>query len=53
MPFGQYKDFKDCINKNRDKQDPEAYCAAIENTIKQRRAKKRNKRSLATRIKPK
>ncbi len=29
MPFGEYEDFSDRVNKNKDKQDPEAYCAAI------------------------
>lgn len=30
MPFADYKDFADCVNKNQDKKDPEAYCAEIE-----------------------
>ena len=30
MPFGTYKDFSDCVNKNKDKDDPKAYCAAIQ-----------------------
>ena len=34
MPFGQYKDFADCVNKNRDKKDPKAYCAQIERKIR-------------------
>jgi hypothetical protein len=29
MPFGEYKDFEECIAKNSDKENPEAYCAAI------------------------
>lgn len=29
MPFAGYKDFADCVAKNRDKDDPEAYCATI------------------------
>jgi hypothetical protein len=33
MPFGKYKDFDDCVNKNQDKQDPEAYCATIQRQI--------------------
>lgn len=28
-PFADYKDFDDCVSKNRDKEDPNAYCAAI------------------------
>jgi hypothetical protein len=29
MPFADYKDFDDCVAKNKDKEDPAAYCAAI------------------------
>lgn len=29
MPFAGYKDFDDCVAKNRDKRDPKAYCAEI------------------------
>lgn len=29
MPFAGYRDFDDCVRKNRDKNDPEAYCATI------------------------
>jgi len=28
-PFASYTDFADCVNKNPDKEDPEAYCASI------------------------
>jgi len=28
-PFGGYKNFKDCVEHNRDKKDPDAYCATI------------------------
>ena len=40
MPFGEYKDHADCVAKNRDKDDPHAYCADIERTIKERRKQK-------------
>ena len=30
MPFGPYEDFADCVAQNADKEDPSAYCAAIE-----------------------
>jgi len=33
MPFGEYKDFDDCVKKNQDKEKPEAYCATIEKKI--------------------
>jgi hypothetical protein len=29
MPFGQYKDFNDCVSRNQDKANPEGYCANI------------------------
>jgi HK97 family phage prohead protease len=29
-PFAGYKDFDDCVRKNQDKKDPEAYCAVIQ-----------------------
>lgn len=29
MPFGDYADFEDCVSKNQDKDNPQAYCAAI------------------------
>lgn len=34
MPIGPYQDFDDCVAKNRDKDDPSAYCASIERAIK-------------------
>ncbi|QAS68850.1 P2 gpO-like scaffolding/protease protein [Haloferax tailed virus 1] len=33
MPFGEYSDFEDCVSKNSDKSDPDAYCAAIKRKI--------------------
>jgi len=34
MPFGPYKDFADCVSKNKGKVDnPEAYCASIHKKI--------------------
>lgn len=33
MPFAGYKDFDECIRKNRDKKDPEAYCAEIKRRV--------------------
>ncbi|MCJ7767859.1 DUF2213 domain-containing protein [Candidatus Bathyarchaeota archaeon] len=32
-PFGEYADFADCVAKNQDKADPEAYCATIKRSI--------------------
>ena len=30
MPFAGYRDFDDCVRRNRDKRDPKAYCAEIQ-----------------------
>lgn len=35
MPFADYKDHDDCVSKNRDKADPDAYCATIERKVKE------------------
>jgi SPP1 gp7 family putative phage head morphogenesis protein len=32
-PMGEYSNFADCVRKNQDKKDPEAYCAAIMHRI--------------------
>jgi hypothetical protein len=32
-PFAGYKDFDDCVAKNQDKDDPEAYCATIQRQV--------------------
>jgi len=32
-PFGKYESFADCVSKNQDKNDPEAYCASLEEKI--------------------
>lgn len=29
MPFAGYKDFDDCVSKNKDKGNPQAYCAVV------------------------
>jgi len=33
MPFGEYKDFDDCVSQNKDKDNPEGYCAVIHKNI--------------------
>jgi len=33
MPFGEYTNFDDCVKKNQNKDDPEAYCASIKNKV--------------------
>ena len=35
MPFAGYRDFADCVAKNGDKENPEAYCALIERQSKE------------------
>lgn len=32
-PFAGYKDFHDCVKKNQDKRNPEAYCGTIKNQV--------------------
>lgn len=39
MPFAGYRDFADCVKRNQDKRDPEAYCAAIMRKIEQPKLK--------------
>lgn len=29
MPFGRYKDFKECADRNKDKRNPTGYCAVM------------------------
>lgn len=36
-PFAGYDDFDDCVSKNRDKDDPEAYCGSIKSKTEGRR----------------
>lgn len=33
MPFAEYTNFKDCVSKNQDKRDPDAYCADIKQKV--------------------
>jgi hypothetical protein len=33
MPMGKYKNWDDCISKNKDKNNPEAYCGYIKNKV--------------------
>jgi hypothetical protein len=33
MPFAGYKDFDDCVKKNADKSNPQAYCGAIKHKV--------------------
>ena len=34
IPIGEYKDFDDCMNKNKQKDDPEVYCGEIMKRVK-------------------
>lgn len=36
MPFGPFESFAACVAANQDKDDPEAYCAALEQRMKER-----------------
>ena len=33
MPFAKYKDHADCVAKNQDKRNPDAYCAFVERKV--------------------
>jgi len=33
VPFAGYKDFADCVAKNQDKDDPQAYCGSIKHKV--------------------
>lgn len=33
MPFGDFKDFEDCVSKNQDKDNPEGFCAFLHKKI--------------------
>lgn len=33
IPFGDYKNFNDCVRKNQDKKSPEGFCADLHKKI--------------------
>lgn len=33
MPFGEFENFAECVSQNQDKEDPDAYCAVIQQAI--------------------
>lgn len=35
MPFASFSSFDECVQQNQDKDDPEAYCASIEEAVKE------------------
>jgi hypothetical protein len=35
MPFGEYKNFAECVRKNSGKKDPKAYCATIMKAVEE------------------
>ena len=49
MPFAGYKNFKDCVKKNQDKGDPDAYCGSIYWKVE----KGKNKSNLLKKLKKK
>lgn len=40
MPFGNYKDFDDCVDKNKGKKNPQAFCGAIKSKVEGGKKKK-------------
>lgn len=35
MPFGSYKNFDDCVKRNKGKDNPKAYCAKIQSAVEE------------------
>jgi len=33
MPFAGFRDFSECVNKNKDKRSPEAFCAYLHHKV--------------------
>jgi hypothetical protein len=50
MPFGSYRDFSDCVSRNKDKASPEGYCANIMRQIEKEELEK-GKKELTDRLK--
>ena len=42
MPLGPYKSFDDCVEKNKDKRNPRAYCGRIEQMVNKRAGRGRS-----------
>jgi len=49
MPFGKYKDFKDCVAKNQDKKNPRGYCAEAHKKITGKWPSEMNREELSAR----
>ena len=45
-PFAGYRDFADCVRKNQDKKNPEAYCAVIQRQVEGKDLSKEEKEKL-------
>ena len=41
MPFAGYKNFDECLKKNRGKNNPKAYCATIMRAVERKHNKKK------------
>lgn len=41
MPFAGFKDFADCVRKNKNKRNPEAFCGAIKARVEGKNTRKR------------
>ena len=41
MPFAGYKNFQDCVNKNKNKKNPQAYCSSIMRQVEKKKTKKK------------
>ena len=39
-PFAGFRDFQDCVNQNRDKRNPDAYCGSIKHEVEDKAMRK-------------
>jgi len=45
MPFAGYSSFADCVKKNQDKRDPEAYCGKIKHQVEDKKKSPKQKKT--------
>ena len=51
-PFAGYKDFSDCVNKNKDKKTPEAFCAYLHHKVTGRWPSEKNVKAMTSNVIP-
>lgn len=50
MPFAKYKDFDNCVSKNKDKGNPQAYCGSIKAKTEKMKLNKKLRKSYFERL---